>query len=153
VLHQPAADRLAEVNERIIAMRSELTAVKAQARDLPTIERDVERLRQHVDASHRLPQHQEWGPFIRELTAFGEETSLSKFTVQPGVLRKQDVLSEMPVAVNFEGDYVSACSFLRRVEEMTRLTSTNGLTVHVVDSTVGRVEVQLSMNLYFADGF
>ncbi len=152
LLHHPVAQRLSAINDRVTAARAELDTLKVQVHDLPAVERDVEQLKQ-MQASRHLPQYQNWGQFIREITSFGEANSLSKFTVQPGAPRKRDDLSQLPVAMTFEADYLSACGFLRRVEEMPRLSSMNGLTVHVVDSTVGRVQVQLSMNLYFADGF
>src|SRR4051794_13939091 len=76
VLHRPVAQRLSDVTGRIVTARAELNSLKAQVRELPAVERDVEQLKRKMQASHHLPQHEDWGQFIREVTSFGEATAL-----------------------------------------------------------------------------
>ena len=150
--HRPATHRLAAVRGQLHAARAELAAARADLAELPRVEQEVQDTRRRLAASRRLPQNQDLGQFIRDVTAFGEDAALSKFTVQLGVPARRDLLSEIPVSLNFEGDFLGVCQFLRRAEQMPRLTSMRGINIRSVDPAAGTVEVQLSMNLYFADG-
>ena len=149
--HRPAARELAGLREQTAAARAELATARVRLADLPRVEQDVTELRQRLASARRLPQGQSLDEFVRQITAFGEESSLSKLTVQQGVPRARDLLSELPVSLSFEGDFLGACGFLRRTEQLERVTSVKAVTIKTVDPTQGRVEVQLLMNLYFAN--
>jgi Tfp pilus assembly protein PilO len=153
LLARPAERRLSDVHRRLETSRSALQSARVALAELPRVERDVEEARRRQESARALPQHQDLGQFIRDVTAFGEEASLSKLTVQPGVPRARDLVSEIPVSLNFEGDFLGVYSFLRRAEAMPRLTAMRALSIRSVDPMAGRVEVQLSVALFFTDGY
>jgi Tfp pilus assembly protein PilO len=153
LLARPASNELSDLRTRLAVARMALVSTKAALADLPRVERDVEEARRRAESARALPRHQDLGQFIRDITAFGEEASLSKLTVQPGVPRARDMVSEIPVSLNFEGEFLGVYAFLRRAEAMPRLTAMRGLSIQSVDATAGRVEVQLSMALFFTDGY
>jgi Tfp pilus assembly protein PilO len=153
LLARPAARQLSDLRLHLAVARTALSTANASLTELPRVERDVEEVRRRLESARSLPQHQDLGQFIRDVTAFGEEASLSKLTVQPGVPRARDLVSEIPVSLNFEGDFVGVYAFLRRAESMPRVTAMRGLSIRSVDPMAGRVEVQLSMALFFTDGY
>jgi Tfp pilus assembly protein PilO len=153
LLARPASRRLADLHLRLAEAREAVTSAKAALTELPRVERDVEEARQRLESARKLPQHQDLGQFIRDVTAFGAEASLSKLTVQPGVPRTRERVSEIPVSLNFEGDFLGVYAFLRRAESMPRVTAMRALSIKSVDPTAGRVEVQLSVALFFTDGY
>jgi Tfp pilus assembly protein PilO len=153
LLARPAERRLSDLHRRLESSRGALESARAALAELPRVERDVEEARRRLDSARALPQHQDLGQFIRDVTAFGEEASLSKLTVQPGVPRARDLVSEIPVSLNFEGDFLGVYSFLRRAEAMPRVTAMRALSIKTVDPMAGRVEVQLSVALFFTDGY
>src|SRR5436190_2795338 len=114
LLARPAEQRLSDVQRRLAESREAARSARAALSELPRVERDVEEARRRLDSARLLPQHQDLGQYIRDVTAFGEEASLSKLTVQPGVPRSRDLVSEIPVSLNFEGDFLGVYSFLRR---------------------------------------
>ena len=152
-LARPAAQELSALTGRLAASRAALATARTSLADLSQVEREVEEARRRLESSRALPQHQDLGQFIRDVTAFGEEASLSKLTVQPGVPRARDQVSEIPVSLNFEGDFLGVYSFLRRAEAMPRVTVMRALSIKSVDPMAGRVEVQLSVALFFTDGY
>ena len=78
----------------------------------------------------------------------------NKWTVEPGVPVRSDLYAEWPISLKFEGDFKNVFNFLRRAEEMQRLTRVKGLRVRSIDTSgkSGQVQVELSMNIYFAEG-
>jgi Tfp pilus assembly protein PilO len=154
LLTRPAEAQLSDVRRRLEHSKMAARAARSSLKELPRVERDVEEARRRLESSRALPQHQDLGQFIRDVTAFGEEASLSKLTVQPGVPRRAgELVSEIPVSLNFEGDFLGVYSFLRRAEAMPRLTAMRALSIRSVDPMAGRVEVQLSVALFFTDGY
>lgn len=150
---RPAGQRLQALSREHATAAAELAAARAALVELPRVQREVEEMRRKLASARKLPQHQDLGQFYRDMNAFAQEAELSKLTVQPGVPRQRELISEIPVSLSFEGDYLGVCAFLRRAEEMPRLTAMRGLSIKGLDPMAGRVEVQLSMNLYFADGY
>ena len=49
------------------------------------------------------------------------------------------------------GDFANVFSFIRRLEEMQRLTRVKSLSVHCKDGRLGQVDVNLAMNIYFSE--
>jgi len=55
--------------------------------------------------------------------------------------------------LKFEGNFLNACAFLRSAERMKRLTHVKGLKIRSADAGKnGAVQVELSMNIYYAEG-
>ena len=48
--------------------------------------------------------------------------------------------------------FLNACTFLRQTEEMQRLTRVRSISIRSKDGKLGQVEVQMAMNIYFAEG-
>ena len=62
------------------------------------------------------------------------------------------VTALLGASLKFEGKFPSVANFLRSAEEMQRLTRTRRLDLKCRDVKSGNVDVELSMNIYFADG-
>lgn len=152
-VQRPADHRLAQLRSKRSAAAGELSASRVALAEMPRIEREVEEVRRKLESARKLPQDQDLGKFWRDVQELGKEASLSKLGWQPGVPRKRELISEIPIALSFEGDFLGVCAFLRRAEEMPLLSAMRKLSIKTIDPTVGRVEVQLTMNVYFADGY
>ena len=132
--------------------QADLQQTKSQLANLPELQAEVYRLQATWEPfSHRLPQKVEISPFMKEIGNLCQQTAIRKFTWQPGTIRKLDGLSEYPITMNFEGDVYSVFDFLKQAEEMQRITRVRNLTIRTKDSKLGQVEVQMAMNLYYAD--
>ena len=69
-------------------------------------------------------------------------------------MRNGEQFAEWPISLKFEGDFMNVFSFLRKTEEMQRLTRLRGLRLKGLDhgGKAGQVQVELSMNIYFSEG-
>ncbi len=62
-----------------------------------------------------------------------------------------ELYSEIPITMNFEGDFSSVFGFLREMEAMPRLTRVKSLNIRTKDPKLGIVDVNLAMNIYFSE--
>lgn len=151
--YRPKDQRLRDLKEQITFKQHDLNGKQLQAATLPIVAREVETLRTRLERfNKKLPRQPELGFFIREITQISQRTSLKKLTVQPGLPRTMELFSELPIALTFEGDFDGVFQFLRQAEDMQRLTRVRSISIKAPDPKSGQVEVQLSMNIYFAEG-
>ena len=153
-IYRPNNQRLADLHEQIATKRRDLLSNKTRVQILPDVLLAVNQMRTRLEKfDKKLPKQPDLGPFINDITELSHQATLRKVEVNPGVPQRGDQYAEWPISLKFEGDFVNAFSFLRRAEEMQRLTRMKGLKVRSVDlAKSGMVQVELSMNIYFSEG-
>jgi Tfp pilus assembly protein PilO len=150
---RPVSRRLADLEAQRVQRQEMLDQSESRASNLPKVALEVDRLRMKLERfDKRLPRQQELGPFIREITQLSQQSQLRKLTLQPSVPRTSDLYAELPISMNFEGDFMSVFAFLKQTEEMQRLTRVKNIIIRNKDAKLGQVEVQMSMNIYFSEG-
>jgi Tfp pilus assembly protein PilO len=149
---RPAQTQRALIESTITAQEKELRLGQARAQSLPVVEHQVEELRSRLQRfDKKLPKKPDMDQFMRDITRVSDAASLKKVTVQPGTPKRSDLFSEMPITLNFTGDFPSVVTFLKQTEEMQRLTRVRSLAIKTKDPQKGSVEVDVSMSIYFAD--
>lgn len=150
--YQPCSASLQELRKQIAAADLQMQKNEDMAKDLPAIKRDLQRLRDQITRSRQLPKKQELPQFLREVTQLSQAAGLQGFRYEPQTQKKQELCYELPITLTFRGKFPSVANFLRSAEEMQRLTRTRRLDLKCKDVKNGNVDVELSMNIYFADG-
>ncbi len=153
---RPAGNRAVALAIETEKKQTEFQAAELRARDLAAVEAEVDKLKARLDRfDRRLPSQresgQELGQFMRDITHISQQGSIQKITAVPGAPKKSDLFSELPISLKFEGDFLSVYSFLQQTEAMQRLTRVRSLSLKARDTKRGQVDVQVSMNLFFAD--
>jgi Tfp pilus assembly protein PilO len=148
--YRPQIARLRQLQQQIAQSQYELRESQVKTKALPAIASEVKNLRQQLDASKQLPARQELPQFLKDVTALGQACSLHPFTFKQGIPARGELFCELPINLSFEGDFIDAFNFLRHTEEMQRLTRVRDMSIKAKDGQTGRVEVQVSMNIYFA---
>ena len=154
-VYRQNSQRLSDLDTQIAAKRNNLENNTTRVRILPDVLLAVNEMRTRLEKfDKKLPRQPELGPFINDITELSHQAGLrAKWAVEPGVPVRSDRYAEWPIALKFEGDFVNVFSFLRRAEEMQRLTRVRGMKVHCTDAgKSGQVQVELSMNIYFSEG-
>ena len=154
LIYRPSSDRLAELRRQAEEQRGRLNNNLTQVSILPAVMSEVGRMQMRLEHfDKQLPKQPDLGPFINDITEVSHQANLRKVTVEPGVPNRTDLYTEWPIALKFEGDFASAFAFLRRTEEMSRLTQVKAMKVRSTDNgKSGQVQVELSMNIYFSEG-
>ncbi len=149
---RPAQNERAAILASISAQKLQLNEGRAKAQNLPVIEAEVAQLRSRLERfDKKLPKKPDMDQFMREITRVSEASLLKKVSVQPGSPKRSELFSEMPIALNFTGEFPNVLNFLQQTEEMQRLTRVRSLGIKTRDAQNGMVEVDVSMSIYFAD--
>jgi Tfp pilus assembly protein PilO len=150
---KPTQRQAAALAQRLTESESELAAARARASDLPRIAAENEALSLRLAQSKRLPSQQELGEFVRDISRLGNQFSLKKFEYKYGLPKRGDSFSQVPISVMFEGDMLNVYAFLKKTEELPRLTRLRNIALEAAgaDRPVGTVTVQMSLNTYFAN--
>jgi Tfp pilus assembly protein PilO len=157
VAYRPNKEKLDGLDMQIGAKRRDLNSNRSRVLILPEVLVKVNEMRNRLDRfDKKLPKGPELHAFINSITEVSDQAGLrNKWTVKPGVPVHSELYAEWPISLEFEGDFKSVFNFLRRAEEMQRLTRVKGLKVRGIEAAAGKsgqVRVELSMNIYFAEG-
>lgn len=151
--YRPQQSMLAELRGERIAKQHELSMNQSRAMKLPIVALEVDRLRLDLERfNKRLPGQTELAQFLNDITTIGQQTSLRDLQYKPGLPRRSQFFSEMPIAFDFKGDFMGVFSFLRQAEDMPRLTRVRNINIKTKDGKLGHVDVKLLMNIYFLEG-
>jgi len=153
---RPNKEKLDGLEMQIATKRRDLSSNRSRVQILPDVLLEVNRMRDRLERfDKKLPKAPELHAFINNITEVSSQAGLrNKWTVEPGVPIRSELYAEWPISLKFEGDFKNVFNFLRRAEEMQRLTRVKGLKVRGLDGAgkSGQVQVELSMNIYFAEG-
>lgn len=148
----PANRRRALAVEKTRMHRVQLAANEKEAMQLPAVKEEVKQLKSRLNGlDKKLPKRPDTDQFGREITQVSENCSLTKVNMQVGAPRRTELFSEMPIGLNFTGDFTSVVAFLRQTEDLQRLTRVRNLSIKTRDASKGLVDVDMAMNIYFAD--
>src|SRR5688572_22889678 len=156
LVYRPNTEKLDGLDMQIAAKRRDLNSNRTRVQIMPDVLLAVNEMRTRLERfDKKLPKAPELHAFINSITEVSAQAGTrNKWTVEPGVPVRSDLYAEWPIALKFEGDFVNVFNFLRRAEEMQRLTRVKGLKVHGMNAAgkPGQVQVELSMNIYFTEG-
>jgi Tfp pilus assembly protein PilO len=148
--YRPQSQRQAQLAKQIADQKKSLATGKAQTSVLDSVVEEVRALRAKLERSQKsIPQQQDLPAFIRDVTQLSQQASLKKFIMKPDIPSRIDLVSELPIRLTFEGDFISIYSFLRNTEQMPRLTRVRDMRLSSRDKN-GQVKVELTMNIYFS---
>jgi Tfp pilus assembly protein PilO len=154
--YRPDKEKLDTLDTQIATKRRDLSSNRTRVQILPDVLLAVNEMRNRLERfDKKLPKAPELHAFINSITEVSSQAGLrNKWTVEPGVPIRSDLYAEWPISLKFEGDFKNVFNFLRRAEEMQRLTRVKGLKVRGMNGAnkSGQVQVELSMNIYFAEG-
>ena len=155
LVYRPNSQSLADLREQISVKQRDLNSNKTRVQILPDVMVAVNEMQVRLEKfDKKLPRQPDLGPFIHDITDLSDQSGVkNKWAVEPGLPTPGQGFEEWPIALKFEGDFLAACSFLRRAESMQRLTRVKSLKMRSTDSgKTGHVQVELSMNIYFLEG-
>ncbi|HEX4125712.1 MAG TPA: hypothetical protein VHY37_13380 [Tepidisphaeraceae bacterium] len=89
--------------------------------------------------------------WVRLMTDMSQNCGLQGVTVQTGVPQQNGAIRRLPLVLNFDGDYLDACSFLEDAERLPAVVRISTLHVRCTNLPTGQVEVQVAMNAYMPE--
>jgi Tfp pilus assembly protein PilO len=89
--------------------------------------------------------------WVQRITDMSGSDRLRAVTVQAGVPEQNGQVWQLPLVLNFDGDYLDACSFLQDAERLPGVVRISKLHVRCTNLPTGQVEVQVAMSAYMPE--
>jgi Tfp pilus assembly protein PilO len=151
--YQPHDRKMNQLLSQIWLTQHDLQVSQAQAQRLPSVTADLTRLRAELADYKKLPSKSELGDFVAQINQLHNESGLHQWTIDiKGDPQHFEQFTQQQVSLKFEGDFLNVFNFLRRAEDMQRLTRVSSIIIHGADYKAGVVQVELNMDLYYSEG-
>jgi Tfp pilus assembly protein PilO len=147
--YAPASRRLAELDRDIASTRSELNNTRGKANTLQLITKDVQKLKDKLERSKKLPSQNDLPQFIKDVEFFSRKASLRGYSSNVLKPVRNDAYWQMPIELKFDGDFNNVFTFLQQTEAQQRLTRVKKIELKAKDRDPGQVQVTLTMNIYY----
>ena len=153
-VYRPQARATAAVREQIATRKAQLATNSAQAAVVPDMVRKIEALKnRYTDFDSQLPQSKELGTFLKAIAAVQSQSDLAGGRMDTQNPVTGQLYNTMPISMRQTGPYLALTDFLRRVNEMDRLTRVQRLVIQMPrDGNSNELDIELTMNIYFTKG-
>ncbi len=143
--HRVLQEHSVRISEKEEVLEREL----AQAARLPELIEEVEEMRrQYHNLDRRLPNQQELGEFLREITMNLPSDELLSDRIEPGNPKREELFQTLPIRMQLQGRYLSLVDFLRHIERMERLARVDTLAMEA-QPDCDELKIDMRLNIYF----
>ena len=147
----PSTRKVERIQEETASVKQSLEVDGLKATVVPELLRQVEVMKgKYKDFDRRLPQRQELGGFLREISGNISSEDFSNQSIEPGKPSQEDLFFTLPIVLKFQGSYMSLARFLQRIDDMQRLTRVQKLVV-APGPTDGVLDITVQLNIYFTE--
>jgi Tfp pilus assembly protein PilO len=147
--YRPMSNQLTGLNDKIDRQRVELASCKNETSVLGSVKSDVARLRARLKEYKVDADRQALGEFYKEIATIQQQNALKNPKSNLLALVKRDRLTEIPIQLDFDGDFANVYSFLRQTEDLPQLTRVPKMKLsRDIGGKNGQVKVQMILNLY-----
>jgi len=166
VIYRAQSAVLQETRKRLAETERQLKIDALQASHIPPMIDEIERMRKRYDKTwdRRLPKREELAGFLREIASALSQERLSNQYIQPGNPTRKPLYNCLPITMKFEGKFLALAGFLKRIDEMTRLTRVERLSIkpiktHNNNTTTEILQtadsptlaIEVGLNIYFTE--
>ncbi len=153
VVYLPQRRQLGELKQQRQETATALERDKTRATELALIRGEVTRMTEQLNYfNRRLPNQQELGQFLKDVSGYARSSGLDGATFQPQKPVQGELYVRMPIEMHFQGRFSDLYGFLRQAKNMTRLTHVREMTVRNDKDLGGRCAIDMTMTIYFTRG-
>jgi Tfp pilus assembly protein PilO len=150
VVYLPQARELKRIRTTIAAKKLALEDSTKKADVVPQMMREVQALKsRYKDFDSRLPRSKELGAFLQEIAGIQEHSALVDPRMETGSPSSEELFNTMPIRIRLRGQYLALTDFLRRLNNMKRLTRVQRLMILAPQKQGDDLSVELLLNIYF----
>ena len=134
MLHAPTSRAMSETSlqiEELLLSVQNMPIIRDQHRKVSETLRVVtERIEQ---VQRRVPRDADAGEFLKEITRIASAERLAIKDFQPDKPANRNGYAELQVTLKGQGSFASVCTFIDRLNKLTRLSKVKDLTLSAVD--------------------
>ncbi len=151
LIFMPQGKKLDNVREQISSQKMALESDSMKASVVPTMVKQVEDMKKrYQDFDRRLPKQKELAGFLRDISDNLRQEDIPNIEIEPGNPKPEELFHTLPIVMRFKGSYLSLARFLKRVDQMERLTRVQELNIaQSKNRDETGLEIELHLNIYF----
>jgi Tfp pilus assembly protein PilO len=153
LVFRPQGRQLDELRTQIATRQNVLESDAQKVAVVPEMLRQVQEMKQRYrDFDRKLPKRKELGGFLREISGNLSEERLANQLIEPGNPSREELFNTLPIVMKFRGSYLSLASFLKRLDEMQRLSRVEKLKIdcNAKDDSAA-LDIEVLLDIYFTE--
>ena len=153
VLYWPQSRAMTDIRRQIEAEKTAAANFAAKVAVVPDLRRQVEEMKaRYKNYDRRMPKQKELGEFLTEISENLDKEQLDNHLIEAGGTTREEEFHTLPITMQFQGNYLSLASFLKRIDSMERLTRVQKLHITVDNkSPEPKINCVLRLNIYFTE--
>jgi Tfp pilus assembly protein PilO len=155
-VYLPQSHQRDQINAQGVSEKLSMETDLKTCQVVPELVRQVDEMKnRYRNLDRRLPKQKELGGFLREISANLLQARLANQIIEPGKPDQGELYHTLPIMMKFEGNYLSLANFLKRIDDMERLTRVQKMSISLdrdaKDKPEGNVSIELQLNIYFTE--
>jgi len=156
-VYLPQSRKRDQINSEVVSEKLSMETDLKTCQVVPELVRQVDEMKnRYRNLDRRLPKQKELGGFLREISANLLQARLANQIIEPGKPDQEELYHTLPIMMKFEGNYLSLANFLKRIDDMERLTRVQKMNITLdrdatKDKPEGNVSIELQLNIYFTE--
>jgi Tfp pilus assembly protein PilO len=156
-VYLPQARKRDRINSEVVSEKLSMETDLRTCQVVPELVRQVDEMKnRYRNLDRRLPKQKELGGFLREISANLLQARLVNQMIEPGKPDQEDLYHTLPIMMKFQGNYLSLANFLKRIDDMERLTRVQKMSISLdrapdKDKPESNVNIELQLNIYFTE--
>ncbi|MDP8224694.1 MAG: type 4a pilus biogenesis protein PilO [Candidatus Lernaella stagnicola] len=140
--YRPTLEKIDRANKYLADLTTQLNEVKAVAKVLQPIQREIETLDQQLQQSlAQLPEEKRLESLLRSLEDLASTSGLEIAKVQPSAEIARDFYAAIPIELQIKGGYHNIAIFFDKISKLKRVVNISNLKVGQPTEVGGEVQV------------
>lgn len=151
-VYMPQSGKLEDLRSGIASAKTALETHAQNVSVVPDMLKQVQNMKvRYKDFDRKLPKRKELGGFLREVSSNLADERLANQLIEPGSPTREELFNTLPIIMKFRGSYLSLASFLKRIDEMQRLSRIQKVKIETNPKDDSALDIELQMNIYFTE--
>ena len=134
LLYLPKADELEGLRGQQLQLQRRLNEVRSVAANVGKFEQEIAALERKLKVALRqLPDSKELPVLLTDVNTLGKTSGLEIKAFRPGAEVKRDFYAEVPIEIEFSGDYHDIARFFDKVSKLPRIVNVSELNMEIAD--------------------
>ena len=134
MFYRPASEELSKVEAQERDLERKVSEVRAIVANLAAFEAELGEMEQRLKlALRQLPDSKELPGLLTAVSSLGKDAGLEFKAFRPRDEVSRDFYAEVPIEIEFSGDYHDIARFFDRVSKLPRIVNVSELNMEIAD--------------------
>ncbi|MDD4889857.1 MAG: type 4a pilus biogenesis protein PilO [Phycisphaerae bacterium] len=150
VIYLPQRHQLKDLRKECAAADETLQRDRSKLSELTQLRGQVDRATRQMEVyNRRLPESQDLGQFLKDVSNYAQLCGLEGASFQPQKPQGGEMYNQLPIAMRFKGSFGEVFRFLRQTRSMPRVTNIRTLSLHNDPKLEGQCAIDLAMVIFY----